>query len=513
MSEPRAGARVPAARIRRANEQPVRPEGEYVLYWMIAARRLAWNFGLDRAVELALELGRPLLVFEPLRCGHRWASARSHRFLLDGMAENARRAAGAPITYRAYVEPSPDAGKGLLEALARRAAAVVTDEFPGFFLPRMVAAAARRLEVRLEAVDSNGLLPLSATDRAQPTAYAFRRVLQRELPRHLDAFPSPEPLEDLELPRLDPLPARIDARWPAPEPALLAGDAEALARLPVDAGVPPVPGLAGGASAAARRAEAFLGERLDRYAEERNQPDLEATSGLSAYLHFGHLSVHDLFARLAAREGWAAESLAARATGARAGWWGMSAAAEAFLDELVTWRELGHHFAWHRPADHDRYESLPEWSKATLAKHRLDPRPALYELDRLERAETHDPLWNAAQRQLRLEGRIHNYLRMLWGKKILEWSPDPQGALATLIELNNRWALDGRDPNSYSGIFWCLGRFDRPWGPERPVFGTVRYLSSTNTARKLRIAGYLERYGARAELLAGSTRGGESGIT
>lgn len=503
MGERRTGGRVPMTRIRRANEQPIRPDGEYVLYWMIAARRLAWNFGLDRALELAAELGRPLLVLEPLRCGHRWASARSHRFLLDGMADNARRAAGSPIGYRAYVEPIPGAAQGLLEALARRAAAVVTDEYPGFFLPRMVAAAARRLEVRLEAVDSNGLLPLSATDGALPTAHAFRRVLQRELPNHLDAFPSAEPLEGLELPRAGPLPAWIDARWPEPEPALLAGEAGALAKLPVDADVPPVPGVAGGASAATRRVETFLGERLERYAQERNQPDLEASSGVSPYLHFGHLSVHDLFTRLAAREGWAAESLAARATGARAGWWGMSAAAEAYLDELVTWRELGYHFAWHRPSDHDRYEALPDWAQTTLAKHRHDARPALYEPDALERAETHDPLWNAAQRQLRREGRIHNYLRMLWGKKVIEWSPDPQSALATLIELNNRWALDGRDPNSYSGIFWCLGRFDRPWGPERPVFGTVRYLSSANTARKLRVAGYLERYGAQAELFAG----------
>ena len=148
-----------------------------------------------------------------------------------------------------------------------------------------------------------------------------------------------------------------------------------------------------------------------------------------------------------------------------------------------------------RRDDYDQYESLPNWAQQTLAKHADDPREYVYTRDELEAAQTHDPLWNAAQRQLRREGRIHNYLRMLWGKKILEWSPSPQAALDVLIELNNKYALDGRDPNSYSGIFWVLGRYDRAWGPERPVFGTIRYMSSENTARKVRVKDYLRRYG------------------
>ena len=174
----------------------------------------------------------------------------------------------------------------------------------------------------------------------------------------------------------------------------------------------------------------------------------------------------------------------------------MSDAAEGFLDQLVTWRELGFNDCAHRD-DHDRYDSLPAWSRATLAKHAGDRRPVVYDPEQLEAAATHDPLWNAAQNQLVREGTIANYVRMLWGKKILEWSPTPERALDVLIHLNNKYALDGRDPNSYSGITWILGRYDRAWGPERPVYGKIRYMSSENTARKLHVGDYLRRHAAQ----------------
>ena len=187
--------------------------------------------------------------------------------------------------------------------------------------------------------------------------------------------------------------------------------------------------------------------------------------------------------------------LSQKTTGGRSGWWGMSEAAEAFLDQLVTWREVGFNMCLRRE-DYDRYDSLPDWALRTLKQHERDPRPYLYSLEDFENARTHDPLWNAAQIQLLREGGLHNYLRMLWGKKILEWTPSPRIALDTMIELNNKYALDGRDPNSYSGIFWVLGRYDRAWGPERSVFGKVRYMSSKNTARKLQLRNYLMKYGS-----------------
>jgi deoxyribodipyrimidine photo-lyase len=171
----------------------------------------------------------------------------------------------------------------------------------------------------------------------------------------------------------------------------------------------------------------------------------------------------------------------------------MSEASEAFLDQLVTWRELGFNYCSRRK-NYTRYESLPPWALETLELHSTDRREYTYTIEEFEQALTHDPLWNAAQNQLRVEGHIHNYLRMLWGKKILEWSSHPSEAMQIMIDLNDKYAVDGRDPNSYSGISWVLGRYDRPWGPERPIFGKVRYMSSANTARKLRVKDYIRSY-------------------
>ena len=172
----------------------------------------------------------------------------------------------------------------------------------------------------------------------------------------------------------------------------------------------------------------------------------------------------------------------------------MPASIESFLDEVVTWREVGYGFCFHR-SDYAELESLPDWAQKTLAEHEGDKRPVTYELEQFENAETHDEIWNAAQRELRERGRIHNYLRMLWGKKILHWTRSPREALDVMIELNNKYAIDGRNPNSYSGIFWVLGRFDRAWGPERQIFGKVRYMTSDSTRKKLKLKKYLERWG------------------
>jgi deoxyribodipyrimidine photo-lyase len=407
------------------------------------------------------------------------------------MADTSAGLEGRSATYLPFVEPSRGAGRGLLEALAADAAVVVTDEYPTFFLPAMVAAAAAKIPVLLEAVDSNGLLPMSAADREFATAYSFRRFLQKNLLDHLAAMPLEDPLAE-DLPPPVALPSAITRRWPAAPEALLAGDDGSLSTLPIDHSVAVAPAR-GGSSAGEVAMHRFLDSRLDHYTEQRNRPEGEATSGLSAYLHFGQISAHEVFLETMRRERWSPEDVVPPANGRRAGWWAVSDNAEAFLDQLVTWRELGFNVCHSRP-DHDRWESLPEWAIKTLSKHAADRREHVYTLDQFADAATHDPLWNAAQTQLLREGTIHNYLRMLWGKKILEWTSEPREALDVMIELNNRYALDGRDPNSYSGIFWVLGRHDRAWGPERPVFGTVRYMSSANTARKFPVRAYIDRY-------------------
>jgi deoxyribodipyrimidine photo-lyase len=472
-----------------ANAAPIQPGHDYVLYWMTAFRRTRWNFSLQHAIGLAKELDKPLVILEALRVGYRWASDRLHHFVIQGMADNQKRLADLPVLYYPYVEPEPQAGEGMLETLAERACAVVTDDFPCFFLPAMIRLAARRLDVRLDVVDSNGLLPMRDAPQVFSRAFSFRRHLQKTLPPHLAEFPAANPFAYVKLPTLDKLPKAITARWPQTDVAKLAQDPAALAEFPIDHGVHPS-AIPGGTTAAEKRLTHFLEDKLDRYAEERNEPDRDAASGLSPYLHFGQISAHEIFHRAAEREEWTTKRLAAKPNGSREGWWNASPALESFLDELITWRELGYNLCWQQ-RDYDRYESLPDWAQATLHKHARDPREHIYSPEEFEHAQTHDELWNAAQRELVREGRMHNYLRMLWGKKILEWSATPRDALAVMIELNNKYALDGRNPNSYSGIFWVLGRYDRAWGPERRIFGTIRYMSSENTARKLNVKQYL----------------------
>jgi len=483
---------VPATRVRSANSLPVRHDGDFVLYWMIASRRVTWNFALDRAVEWAEKLQKPLVILEALRCGYPWASDRIHRFVLDGMAENACYLDGTDVLYYPYLEPKPNAGKGLLGALVSRACVVVTDDFPCSFLPRMVASAVQQVPVHMEIVDSNGLLPMRQAEKAYPTAYAFRRFLQKELPRHLMEFPKANALCNAKFPKGKSLPSEIAKRWPKASAGLLNSGERVLKGIPLNHEVSPVE-TRGGSAAAQTLLQTFLQRKLATYAHARNEPAQQATSELSPYLHFGHISVHQIFSELTAHEGWSASHLAVRATGNRSGWWGTSPDAEAFLDQLITWRELGFNCC-HMRKDYDQFESLPAWALKTLRLHTRDERTYVYTLEQFEYAKTHDPLWNAAQTQLFKEGRIHNYLRMLWGKKIMQWTRTPEKALEIMVELNNKYALDGRDPNSYSGIFWCLGRYDRPWGPERPIFGTVRYMSSENTARKFTVRDYIQKY-------------------
>jgi deoxyribodipyrimidine photo-lyase len=493
---------VPADRLRAVNPSPVQ-RGSYVLYWMIAARRTRWSFGLQRARELSEELGLPLLVLDALRVGYPHASDRLHTFAIHGMADVRARLAAAGVRHLAYVEPRPGAGSGLLEALASEAAAVVTDDWPSGFHPRMVAAAGRRLAVRLEAVDGNGLLPLRASEGPKARAVDFRRLLQQRLRPHLERWPEEDPLAGYDL-GLAPLPSAA-GRWCFLADEDLADPSRLVATLPIDHAVGPVP-TRGGERAAAEAVRAFVEERLPRYAEGRNHPDDPAQSGLSPWLHWGHLSAHEVAHAVLARDGWGPERLSPKVTASREGWWGASPEVEAFLDELITWRELGHHDAHHRGEAVTRYESLPEWARQTLADHAADPRLHHYSLEALEGARTADPVWNAAQRELVHTGRMHNYLRMLWGKKVLEWSADGAEAMARLIHLNDKYALDGRDPNSYAGIGWVLGRFDRPWGPERPIVGKLRYMSSERTVEKLRMSEYLRRWGD-----AGAT-GGQLGL-
>jgi deoxyribodipyrimidine photo-lyase len=483
---------VPSSRVRVLNDRPIHPAGDFVVYWMIAARRVRWNFGLDRAVEWARQLKKPLVILEALRCDYPHASDRLHQFVLDGMAANRKATARSRALYYPYVERTRGEGRELLRTLAAHACLVITDWSPAFFLPRMIETAAKKIDVSLEAVDSNGLIPLAAHERAFTTARSYRAFMQRVLREHVTVIPDAAPLTRLpRTPRITTLPTDITGRWPAATDRLLTNGKDALAALPIDHGVAPA-AIRGGSDVASKTLRAFIATKLARYGDARNDPDADATSRLSPYLHFGHISAHEIFAAVMTRERWTTRKLAKKGGGAREGWWGVSASAETFLDQLVVWRELAFNGCEYVPS-YDDYSSLPAWSRATLEAHLADERPHLYPLEQLDAAATSDEVWNAAQRQLVTEGWFSGYLRMLWGKKLLEWSAHPADALARMQALMDRYSLDGRDPNAYASYAWVLGRYDRPW-PERPIFGTVRYMSSASTTRKLKMKRFLSQY-------------------
>jgi deoxyribodipyrimidine photo-lyase len=488
---------VPAERLLVANKQPINGAGDYVLYWMRAARRTGWNFSLQHALHQAVILNKPVLILETLACNEPLASVRHHHFALDGMAANARRLSRKPVRYYPYVERRPKEIPALVEKLADQACLLVTDDHPLLWMRKELNHMAGRVPLRLDAIDGNGLLPLQAADRDFTRAFSFRRFLQNQLPGHLFNFPAADPWTGVRLASPPPLPKSVLQRWPEADADLLKGNRQIPGDLPINRHPDRAPAT-GGSEAAEQLWQTFLKEKLSGYAADRNQPEREATSGLSPYLRWGHISSHQMVSELLQSRDWSPAKLSPERLGKRSGWWGLGENIEAFLDQLVTWRELGYVFCA-RNDDYDRFEALPDWARKTLLAHVDDPRPYLYDRKELEAARTHDPLWNAAQRQLVSEGRLHNYLRMLWGKKILQWTRSPQEALEIMIDLNDRYALDGRDPNSYSGITWCLGQFDRAWGPERPIFGKIRYMSSANTARKVSVKNYLKRYGDPAE--------------
>ncbi len=484
--------KVPADRVQAMNDRDVREDGAFVVYWMVVNRRPHWNFSLDHAIWWAKKLGRPLLVLATLKIDYPWASDRLHRFMLQDMAAHVALFKEHEVCFYPFVEAEDGDQNGLLEALAKHACLMVSDDYPCFFIPAMQRAVAQKIAIRFDSVDSNGLMPIRNTDKTYPTAYAFRRYLQKELPQHLLSQPSAEPLRGQADITGAKIPAAIRKQWPPATAKMLSASPEALGQLDIDHDVGPAH-IDGGYLAANQQVSHFLHQTLKNYGEHRNDPDHDAQSNLSPYLHFGQVSVHEVFHRLAQQEHWDINRLAARSTGSREGWWGMSKNAESFLDEIVTWREVGQNMCVTCPDTYDKYSSLPDWAQRTLAEHVNDPRPYVYTHKQLEAAQTHDHVWNAAQRQLVRAGSLHNYMRMLWGKKVLEWSSTPQNALRVLIDLNNKYGVDGRDPNSYSGIFWIFGRYDRPW-PEREIFGKIRYMSSDNTVRKLEIKQYLKTY-------------------
>ncbi len=463
-------------RARRLNDKQARGAGsagggEFVLYWMQRAQRTTDNHALETAIAAANRLGLPVLVVFVLTDDYPEANLRHYRFMAEGLRDVAagcrRRDIG--FTLRHGAPPA------VVSELSRHAGCVVCD---AAYLPHLRdwrRAVASASPVAVFEVETDVVVPLEvASDRREYAA----RTLRKKVMRHLEDF--------LELPASVPpaspasrIPPGFGSRGVGEAPGILdPADPETLcASLDLDRSVPAVPWfLAGGEQEAARRFDRFLADRAHLYAENRSEPATTGTSYMSAYLHFGHISPVRLVMRM--RE-------AAKADG------GIRESLAAFVEELVVRRELSKNYVYYEPA-YDRYEALPDWARTTLREHIDDERPALYSTAELEQAGTHDPYWNAAMREMLATGYMHNYMRMYWGKKILEWSASPAEAFRRTLYLNNRYFIDGRDPASYANVAWIFGLHDRPW-PERPVFGKVRSMKASGLERKCDMQGYVAR--------------------
>jgi len=447
-------ASTPRVTVRRPG--PPDPGGRAVVYWMQRAQRASDNPALDTAIHAANALGLPAVAFFGLTPAYPNANRRHYAFLADGLPDIARALAARGVGFVLRRHPDHDVARFCHDA---GAALVVGDENPLREPERWRQDAAAALRVPFWTVDADVIVPSSLLAKEQYAARTIRPRLTPLIPRFLEAQPEP----------------RARPAWPAtPATAGLPAVVETVAELDVDDAAGRVAAFRGGPAEARRVLARFIRERLRGYADGRNHPELDATSQLSPYLHFGHIGPREV-AR-AVRDADAPRE-----------------DRDAFLEEFIVRRELAVNFVRFNP----RYDSLDgcePWARRTLEAHAADRREPSYSLARLEAADTHDPLWNAAQAQMVGTGWMHGYVRMYWAKKILEWTRDPAEAFARAVLLNDRYELDGRDPNGYTGIAWGIGgKHDRAWGPERPVYGTIRYMSFASTSRKFDSARYIRR--------------------
>jgi deoxyribodipyrimidine photo-lyase len=410
-------------------------------------------------------------VYEGLRNDYPHASWRHHRFILDGVAEMGARLAQKGVAHLFYLQRKGEPKRPLVKALSSEAALVVTDDYPAFIAPRQTARAAAQLDCPLYAVDGAGVAPMRAFPARETAAYTLRPKMKRLLPDLLDQDDWPATPQRESLPLVGKLPVALPAATELP------GDAEELDRLVrgcgVDLSVRPAPGTRGGRTAGLVRLRRFLHQNLGHYHEGRNRADRDVTSNLGPYLHHGMLSPLEI----------ARATIAASPAGAS------DENVAAFLEEMIVRRELALNFCLYTP-EHETLSGLPAWARENLSRHAADPRPHTYDLATLIAGRTGDRLWNAVQQELRETGEPHGYLRMLWGKKLIEWAPTYEQALAQMILLNDRYAYDGRDANGYTNFLWCFGLHDRPF-PRRPIFGVMRPMTSDSMGRKAGAAGYV----------------------
>ena len=449
-------------RVQLLNDKPANNDGKYVLYWMQMFKRAEYNHALNFAIREANERKLPLVVYEGLKYYYPWASERIHTFILEGVAEKRAAFEKRGIKYVFYLQADEKSPKQTVAKLAKDAALIVTDDFPCFIIPAHNAAIVRKAEIPVFAVDSNGVVPLSRFEKEEYAARTIRPKIHKMLGEYLKPFE-----EEKIVVRFDEK-LKLDC----PDTEVTEKNIAALvAKCAIDHSVKASPFYHGGTANGRKRLKKFVSQILKNYDEGRNKPEKDGSSRLSAYLHFGFLSPLEI--ALAVKEADAPK-----------------ASKDAYLEEIIVRRELSYNFTRFNK-NYDSLKALPDWVHKTMREHADDRREHIYSLEELERGETHDELWNAAQREMLATGEIHNYVRMLWGKNVIGWTRSYEEAFETLVHLNNKYCLDGRNPNSYAGILWCFGKHDRPW-MRRPVFGTMRYMTSASTGKKFDSKKYIE---------------------
>jgi deoxyribodipyrimidine photo-lyase len=442
---------------------PPRKDGACVVYWMQRALRAVDNPALDVAIEAANILGIQVVIYFGVIPNYPNANLRHYHFLQQGLRDAQEDAAARGIGF--IVRRAPEKLEAFLEEV--RAALLIGDENPCREPERWRRTLSRRLRIPYWTVDADVVVPSRVFGRSFALLHHFRPHLHAELPKYLGAPKRIAPLHAWN-------PRKALARFSLLE-EITAGFRN------LDRSIQPVDTFTGGTRAAVRRLGEFLKADLATYDERRNHPETAGTSRLSPYLHFGNIG--PLTIALAVEKAVASGKIPSKAS-------------EKFLEQLIGWRELAVLFVRHEPS-YDTWECAAPWARKTLLEHASDPRPYKYTFAQLERAETHDDLWNAAQREMTITGWMHNYMRMYWAKKILEWAPDPATAFDWAVILNNRYQLDGRDSNGYAGIAWAIvGKLDRPWF-NRPVFGLIRSMTGASTARKFDSAAYIRKHGER----------------
>lgn len=446
-------------RVQLLNDKSANNDGKYVLYWMQMFKRTSHNHALNFAIEQANERKLPLVVYEGLKFYYPWASDRIHTFILEGVEEKRKEFEKLGIKYIFYLQKDENSPKDTVAKLAKDAVLIVTDDFPCFIIPKHNAAIVRKAEIPVFAVDSNGVIPMSKFEKEEYAAYTIRPKIKRILHEYLKPFE-----EEKIIVRADDL--KIDCAE-----TIVENIADLVKQCAIDHSVKPSYFYHGGTANGRKRLKKFVKEILTDYDTARNKPDKDGSSRISAYLHFGFLSPLEI--ALTVKNSDAAQE-----------------SKDAYLEELIVRRELSYNFTKFN-SNYNSLESLPNWVQKTMREHIDDNRAPIYSLEQLERGETYDELWNAAQREMVETGEMHNYVRMLWGKNVIGWTKSYEEAFAVLEHLNNKYCLDGRNPNSYAGILWCFGKHDRPW-MERPVFGTIRYMTSGSTGKKFNSKQYIE---------------------